>query len=63
MLVLFICILIQVEGLAKHLRCVGIDAAVPYSRKPETRCCKKRSRRLFLFDKVGSMNVVLCPGS
>ncbi|GKA08134.1 3'-5' exonuclease domain-containing protein [Tanacetum coccineum] len=26
-----------VEGLAKHLRCVGIDAAVPYSKKPETR--------------------------
>ncbi|GJV40486.1 hypothetical protein Tco_1418926, partial [Tanacetum coccineum] len=31
----------QVEGLAKHLRCVGIDAAVPYSIKPETNCtCK-----------------------
>ncbi|KAJ9539585.1 hypothetical protein OSB04_026091 [Centaurea solstitialis] len=28
---------VMVEGLAKHLRCVGIDAAVPYSRKPETR--------------------------
>lgn len=28
---------IQVEGLAKHLRCVGIDAAIPYSRKPEPR--------------------------
>ncbi|GJT98143.1 3'-5' exonuclease domain-containing protein, partial [Tanacetum coccineum] len=25
----------QVEGLAKHLRCFGIDAAVPYSIKPE----------------------------
>ncbi|KAL4575722.1 hypothetical protein LXL04_011806 [Taraxacum kok-saghyz] len=28
---------VMVEGLAKHLRCVGIDAAVPYSRKPESR--------------------------
>ncbi|KAD7480503.1 hypothetical protein E3N88_03639 [Mikania micrantha] len=28
---------VMVEGLAKHLRCVGIDAAVPCSRKPETR--------------------------
>ncbi|KAM7499795.1 hypothetical protein LguiA_024209 [Lonicera macranthoides] len=28
---------VMVEGLAKHLRCVGIDAAVPNSRKPETR--------------------------
>ncbi|XP_047321598.1 uncharacterized protein LOC124925596 [Impatiens glandulifera] len=28
---------VMVEGLAKHLRCVGIDAAIPYSRKPETR--------------------------
>lgn len=27
----------QVEGLAKHLRCVGIDAAVPSSKKPEPR--------------------------
>ncbi|KAG9452678.1 hypothetical protein H6P81_005582 [Aristolochia fimbriata] len=27
----------MVEGLAKHLRCVGIDAAVPFSRKPEPR--------------------------
>lgn len=27
----------QVEGLAKHLRCVGIDAAIPYSKKPEPR--------------------------
>jgi hypothetical protein len=27
----------QVEGLAKHLRCVGIDAAVPNSKKPEPR--------------------------
>ncbi|CAL5364586.1 unnamed protein product [Camellia sinensis] len=28
---------VMVEGLAKHLRCVGIDAAVPHSKKPETR--------------------------
>jgi len=27
----------QIEGLAKHLRCVGIDAAIPSSRKPEPR--------------------------
>nr|KJB37380.1 hypothetical protein B456_006G202600 [Gossypium raimondii] len=28
---------VMVEGLAKHLRCVGVDAAVPHSRKPEPR--------------------------
>ncbi|KAM7257522.1 hypothetical protein ACFE04_013263 [Oxalis oulophora] len=28
---------VMVEGLAKHLRCVGIDAAVPHSKKPESR--------------------------
>lgn len=28
---------VMVEGLAKHLRCVGIDAAVPLSKKPESR--------------------------
>ncbi|GAB4826173.1 hypothetical protein Ancab_009040 [Ancistrocladus abbreviatus] len=28
---------VMVEGLAKHLRCVGIDAAVPYFKKPESR--------------------------
>ncbi|XP_062120053.1 uncharacterized protein LOC133834453 [Humulus lupulus] len=28
---------VMVEGLAKHLRCVGMDAAIPYSRKPEPR--------------------------
>ncbi|KAF5442697.1 hypothetical protein F2P56_035326 [Juglans regia] len=27
----------SVEGLAKHLRCVGIDAAIPYTKKPEPR--------------------------
>lgn len=31
-------IFIQVEGLAKHLRCVGIDAAIPHSKKPDPRC-------------------------
>ncbi|XP_061364430.1 uncharacterized protein LOC133307886 isoform X2 [Gastrolobium bilobum] len=28
---------VMVEGLAKHLRCVGIDAAIPYSKKTEPR--------------------------
>ncbi|KAG8080720.1 hypothetical protein GUJ93_ZPchr0007g5123 [Zizania palustris] len=28
---------VMIEGLAKHLRCVGIDAAIPSSRKPEPR--------------------------
>ncbi|KAK9994836.1 hypothetical protein SO802_024539 [Lithocarpus litseifolius] len=28
---------VMVEGLAKHLRCVGIDAAIPYFKKPESR--------------------------
>lgn len=28
---------VMVEGLARHLRCVGIDAATPSSRKPEPR--------------------------
>ncbi|KAK4845581.1 hypothetical protein QYF36_006703 [Acer negundo] len=28
---------VMVEGLAKHLRCVGIDAAIPRSKKPESR--------------------------
>ncbi|KAL1820063.1 hypothetical protein ACET3Z_014932 [Daucus carota] len=28
---------VMIEGLAKHLRCVGIDAAVPYTKKPNTR--------------------------
>ncbi|KAL8159345.1 hypothetical protein V2J09_000882 [Rumex salicifolius] len=28
---------VMVEGLAKHLRCVGIDAAVPINKRPETR--------------------------
>ncbi|XP_021763683.1 uncharacterized protein LOC110728331 [Chenopodium quinoa] len=28
---------VMIEGLAKHLRCIGIDAATPYSKKPESR--------------------------
>ncbi|KAH6838198.1 3'-5' exonuclease domain-containing protein [Perilla frutescens var. hirtella] len=28
---------VMIEGLAKHLRCVGIDAAIPHLRKPDTR--------------------------
>ncbi|KAJ4805824.1 3'-5' exonuclease domain-containing protein [Rhynchospora pubera] len=28
---------VMIEGLAKHLRCVGIDAALPSSKKPEPR--------------------------
>ncbi|KZV17210.1 putative exonuclease mut-7 [Dorcoceras hygrometricum] len=28
---------VMVEGLAKHLRCVGVDAAVPYSKRPDAR--------------------------
>ncbi|KAH0900116.1 LOW QUALITY PROTEIN: hypothetical protein HID58_049684, partial [Brassica napus] len=28
---------VMVEGLAKHVRCVGIDAAVPPSKKPDSR--------------------------
>ncbi|KAH7543809.1 hypothetical protein ACOSP7_031404 [Xanthoceras sorbifolium] len=28
---------VMVEGLAKHLRCVGIDAAIPHSKRPESR--------------------------
>ncbi|TYK11277.1 exonuclease mut-7-like protein [Cucumis melo var. makuwa] len=28
---------VMVEGLAKHLRCVGVDAAVPFSKNPYSR--------------------------
>ncbi|CAL9178185.1 uncharacterized protein LOC135638899 isoform X2 [Musa acuminata AAA Group] len=28
---------VMIEGLAKHLRCVGIDAAIPFLRKPDPR--------------------------
>ncbi|KAK4277590.1 hypothetical protein QN277_015567 [Acacia crassicarpa] len=36
---------IMVEGLAKHLRCVGIDAAIPYSKKPEPRELIEQARK------------------
>ncbi|XP_075476422.1 uncharacterized protein LOC142517840 [Primulina tabacum] len=32
----FLCDL-MVEGLAKHLRCVGVDATFPYSKRPDAR--------------------------
>ncbi|MED6186593.1 hypothetical protein PIB30_068193 [Stylosanthes scabra] len=36
---------VMVEGLAKHLRCVGMDAAIPYSKKPEPRELIEQARR------------------
>ncbi|KHN25207.1 Putative exonuclease mut-7 like [Glycine soja] len=36
---------VMVEGLAKHLRCVGIDAAVPYSKKPEPRMLIEQAQK------------------
>ncbi|KAK6936654.1 3'-5' exonuclease domain [Dillenia turbinata] len=36
---------VMVEGLAKHLRCVGIDAAVPYSKKPDARQLIEQAHR------------------
>ncbi|KAK7293521.1 hypothetical protein RJT34_16389 [Clitoria ternatea] len=36
---------VMVEGLAKHLRCVGIDAAVPYSKKPEPRALIEQAQK------------------
>ncbi|XP_052192914.1 uncharacterized protein LOC127801647 [Diospyros lotus] len=36
---------VMVEGLAKHLRCVGLDAAVPYSKKPGTRDLIEQAHR------------------
>ncbi|XP_057719631.1 uncharacterized protein LOC130934057 [Arachis stenosperma] len=36
---------VMVEGLAKHLRCVGMDAAIPYSKKPEQRELIEQARR------------------
>ncbi|XLR53695.1 hypothetical protein S83_004367, partial [Arachis hypogaea] len=35
----------QVEGLAKHLRCVGMDDAIPYSKKHEQRELIEQARR------------------
>ncbi|XP_027332171.1 exonuclease mut-7 homolog [Abrus precatorius] len=36
---------VMVEGLAKHLRCVGIDAAIPYSKKPEPRALIEQAQK------------------
>ncbi|KAI4337996.1 hypothetical protein L6164_016353 [Bauhinia variegata] len=36
---------VMVEGLAKHLRCVGIDAAIPYTKKPEPRELIEQARK------------------
>ncbi|CAO2838575.1 unnamed protein product [Amaranthus hypochondriacus] len=36
---------VMIEGLAKHLRCVGIDAATPYSKKPESRDLIEHARK------------------
>ncbi|CAN4085674.1 unnamed protein product [Withania somnifera] len=41
---------VMVEGLAKHLRCVVIDAAVPYSKKPESRVLLTRDAKLLRLD-------------
>lgn len=36
---------VMIEGLAKRLRCVGIDAAVPFSKKPESRELIQQARK------------------
>ncbi|KAJ4829176.1 hypothetical protein Tsubulata_007039 [Turnera subulata] len=36
---------VMVEGLAKHLRCVGVDAAIPSSKKPEPRLLIDQAHR------------------
>lgn len=36
---------VMIEGLAKHLRCVGIDAAIPSSKKPESRELIEQAQR------------------
>lgn len=36
---------VMVEGLAKHLRCVGIDAAIPSSKKPEPRMLIEQAQK------------------
>uniref|UniRef100_A0A7C9AR29 DNA-directed RNA polymerase n=1 Tax=Opuntia streptacantha TaxID=393608 RepID=A0A7C9AR29_OPUST len=36
---------VMIEGLAKHLRCIGIDAAVPYSKKPLSRDLIEQAER------------------
>lgn len=39
----------QIEGLAKHLRCVGIDAALPSSKKPDPRFSLFKNKTVILF--------------
>jgi uncharacterized protein len=39
----------QIEGLAKHLRCVGIDAALPSSKKPDPRSSLFESKMVVLY--------------
>lgn len=36
---------VMIEGLAKHLRCIGIDAAVPHSKKPLSRDLIEQAER------------------
>ncbi|EPS71795.1 hypothetical protein M569_02957 [Genlisea aurea] len=36
---------VMVEGLAKHLRCVGIDSAIPVSTKPDARDLIEQARK------------------
>lgn len=53
----------QVEGLAKHLRCVGIDAAVPNSKKPDSRYYPLKVFLLLLPFKTTSgswRSIILC---
>ncbi|CAK9318164.1 unnamed protein product [Citrullus colocynthis] len=56
---------VMVEGLAKHLRCVGIDAAVPFSKKPDTRelidqACKEKRVLLTRDAKLLRHEYLLC---
>lgn len=53
-------LLIQIEGLAKHLRCVGIDAAVPYSRKPEPRFYFWNTHSLLQYKLIVFFNKLKC---
>lgn len=49
---------LQVEGLAKHLRCVGIDAAVPHLRKPDTRCISHKYFKMHFLEKAIEKTIV-----
>ncbi|XP_023553430.1 exonuclease mut-7 homolog [Cucurbita pepo subsp. pepo] len=56
---------VMVEGLAKHLRCVGIDAAVPFSKKPDSRelidqACKEKRVLLTRDAKLLRHEYLLC---